>query len=53
MIGLMYLTELMLIREMHQKIVIFVIIGTFLDKRFKFEPYLCNVCHDLMQKTDF
>ena len=22
----------------------------FLDKGFKFEPYLCNGCHDLMQK---
>ena len=23
----------------------------FLDKNFNYEPYLCNVCHDLMQKT--
>ena len=23
----------------------------FLDKGFKFEPYLCNGCHDLTQKT--
>ena len=23
----------------------------FLDKGFKFEPYLCNGCHDLMQKA--
>ena len=23
----------------------------FLDKTFKYEPYLCNGCHDLMQKT--
>ena len=23
----------------------------FLDKRFKYEPYLCNSCHDLMQKA--
>ena len=23
----------------------------FLDKGFKYEPYLCNGCHDLMQKT--
>ena len=28
-----------------------VIIGIFLDKGFKYEPYLCNGCHDLMQKT--
>ena len=23
----------------------------FLDKRFKYEPCLCNVCHNLMQKA--
>ena len=23
----------------------------FLDKGFKYEPYLCNDCHDLMQKA--
>ena len=23
----------------------------FLDKSFTYEPYLCNNCHDLMQKT--
>ena len=23
----------------------------FLDKNFNYEPYLCNGCHDLMQKT--
>ena len=23
----------------------------FLDKSFNYEPYLCNGCHDLMQKT--
>ena len=23
----------------------------FLDKNFKHEPYLCNSCHDLMQKA--
>ena len=23
----------------------------FLDKKFKYEPYLCNGCHDLMQKA--
>ena len=22
-----------------------------LDRGFKYEPYLCNVCHDLMQKA--
>ena len=43
MIELMYLKELILMRQMHQKNVIFVI-----DKGFKYEPYLCNGCHDLM-----
>ena len=33
---------------MNQKNAIFVIIGIFLDKAFKYEPYLCNGCHDLM-----
>ena len=23
----------------------------FLDKGFKYEPYICNGCHDLMQKA--
>ena len=23
----------------------------FLDRNFNYEPYLCNGCHDLMQKT--
>ena len=23
----------------------------FLDKNFKYEPYLCNGCHDSMQKA--
>ena len=23
----------------------------FLDKKFKYEPYLCNGCHNLMQKA--
>ena len=36
---------------MHQKNVIFAIIGMFLDKGFKYEPYLCNGCHSLMQKA--
>ena len=26
-------------------------IGIFLDENFKYEPYLCNGCHDLMQKA--
>ena len=43
--------ELMLIKQVHQKNVIFCDIGIFLDKGFRFEPYLCNGYHDLIQKA--
>ena len=43
--------ELILIKEMHQESVIYVIIGILLDKNFNYEPYFCNRCHDLMQKA--
>ena len=33
------------------KSVIFAIIGIFLGKNFNYEPYLCNGCHDFMQKA--
>ena len=36
---------------MNLKSVIFAIIGIFLDKNYNYEPYLCNGCHDLMQKA--
>ena len=39
------------IKQMHQKSVIFVIIGTFQIKKFKHESYLWNGCHDLMKKA--
>ena len=51
MIVLMYLKELMSIKQMHQKNVICVIFAIFLNKDFKYKPYLCNGCHDLMQKA--
>ena len=38
MTGFLFQKELMLIKQMHQKIV-------------KYEPYLCNGCHDLIQKV--
>ena len=41
----------MLIRHIHQKNEIFVIFLFFLVKGFKSEPYLCNGCHNLMQKS--
>ena len=40
----------MQIKQVHQKSVIFAIL-VFLDKNFNYEPYLCNGCHDLMQKA--
>ena len=39
------------IKQMHQKSVIFVIIGTFQINKFKHESYLWNGCHDLMKKA--
>ena len=41
----------MLTKRMHQKNVIFVTTGIFRDIGFKYEPYLRNGCHDLMQKA--
>ena len=46
MIGLIFQKELILIKQTHQNI-----IGIFLDKGFIYEPYLCNGCHNLMQKA--
>ena len=41
----------MLIKQVHLQSVIFVTIGIIKDIGFKYEPYLCNGCHDLMQKA--
>ena len=48
--GIWYLIflTLILIKTGHQKRVVFVTIGIFLHKRFKFQPCVCNVCHDLL-----
>ena len=43
--------ELIQIKQVHQKNVVCVIIGIFLDKNVNYDPYLCNGCHDLMQKA--
>ena len=48
---LTFLKELILIGQINQKNVILVIIRVFLDKNFRYEPYLSNGCHDLMQKA--
>ena len=33
------------------KIVRYLSLLVFLNKNFNYEPYLCNGCHDLMQKA--
>ena len=43
--------EIIQIKQVHQKNVVCVIIGIFLDKNVNYDPYLCNGCHDLMQKA--
>ena len=42
---------MILIKQMHQKNVIFAIIGILKILVLSNEPYLCNGCHDLMQKA--
>ena len=43
----------MLIKEVHQKIVIFVTIGILkIIYHFKDKTYLCNGCRELKEKTD-
>ena len=44
----MFLKELMLAKQVHQKSAIF---ATFLDKGFKFQPNICNVCHDVLMMS--
>ena len=48
MIELMILKELMLIKQINQKSVIFATIGNLLDKCFKFQTYVCNGCLDVL-----
>ena len=50
MTELTFLKVLMLIRQLHQKSVLFVTIG-FLDKEFKFQPDVCNECHDVLMMS--
>ena len=45
MIELTFLKELMLIRHANQKSAVFVV---FLEKGFKFQPDVCNECHDVL-----
>ena len=47
---MIFLKGLMLIKQIYRKNVIFFTIGIE-NIGFKHEPYLCNGCHDLMQKA--
>ena len=51
MIGLIFQKEIIFIKQMHQNRRIFVINLYFKHIGFKYEPYLCNGCHGLMQKA--
>ena len=44
----MFLKELIIIKQVHQKSVIFVTSGIFLNMGFKFQSSVCNRCHDLV-----
>ena len=50
MLELTYLKELILIRQANQKSDIFHC-WHFLDKVFKFQPDVCNGCHDVLMMS--
>ena len=49
MIEWTFLKESVLIKQVRQMSVVFVIID--INKRFKFEPYVCNVCHNVLMMS--
>ena len=51
MIKLTFLKLWMSIIQAHQNIVIFATICIFLDQGFKFQPYVCNGCQDLLMMS--
>ena len=51
MTELIFLKGSMLIKQVHQKSAIFVHYWYFKDIGLKYEKYLCNGCHDLIQKA--
>ena len=48
MTELTFLKVLMLIRQVHQKSFIICHFWYILDKGFKFQPDVCNVCYDVL-----
>ena len=51
LIEMRFLKELILIKQRNKKSAIFVTIGIFLNKGFKFQPNLCNRCQDLLMMS--
>ena len=51
MAELIFQKELILTREINQKNACFVIIGIFLHKNFSYEPYLCDGCYNMTEKS--
>ena len=51
MIELTYLKALMLIRQVNQKQCNVCHYWYFLDKRFKFQPDICNRCHNVLMMS--
>ena len=51
MTKLRFLKELMLIKQANQKNVIFFHYRYFLDKGFKFQPDVCNMCHNVLMMS--
>ena len=50
-IVLIFQKKLILIKQIHQNSAIICPYWYFFDKCFKYEPYLCNGCHNLMHKA--
>ena len=48
MLKLIFQKELMLIKQMNQENVSFVIIGTFLNKNVSYGPFTCDGCYDIV-----
>ena len=51
MIELTFLKKLMLIKQVHQKSVMFATIWYFLNYSFKVQPNVYNRCHDLLMMS--
>ena len=51
LIELTFLKELMLIKQVHRKSVILVTIGISSNYSLKFQPNVCNRCHNLLMMS--